>query len=181
MSPKAINQYHIRQHVILILQERLWIWLLLNISQLVWHTEMKTSVLIFASCMTEMNRWSFLLFIWVLKMARNHCHFAALSAQRHPKLGIHGKKLIKSTQSCKFPCILAAMTLLSTWSSIKTSHHIISYKTGFLLLNCACLTLTVLVTTIDAQWEGMGDVGSARYEPILLPPCPTIRVLSYSN
>ena len=43
------------------------------------------------------------------------------------------------------------------------------------------LTLTVLVTTIDAQWEGMGDVGSARYEPALLPPCPTIRVLSYRN
>ena len=43
------------------------------------------------------------------------------------------------------------------------------------------LTLTVLVTTIDAQWEGMGDVGSARYEPALLPPCPTIRVLSCSN
>ena len=43
------------------------------------------------------------------------------------------------------------------------------------------LTPTVLVATIDAQWEGMGDVGSARYEPALLPPCPTIRVLSYSN
>ena len=43
------------------------------------------------------------------------------------------------------------------------------------------LTLTVLVATIDAQWEGMGDVGSARYEPALLPACPTIRVLSYSN
>ena len=43
------------------------------------------------------------------------------------------------------------------------------------------LTLKVLVATIDAQWEGMGDVGSARYEPALLPPCPTIRVLSYSN
>ena len=43
------------------------------------------------------------------------------------------------------------------------------------------LTLTVLVATIDAQWEGMGDVGSARYEPALLPPFPTIRVLSYSN
>ena len=43
------------------------------------------------------------------------------------------------------------------------------------------LTLKVLVTTIDAQWEGMGDVGSARYEPALLPPCPTIRLLSYSN
>ena len=26
-----------------------------------------------------------------------------------------------------------------------------------------------------------GDVGSARYEPALLPPCPTIWVLSYSN
>ena len=26
------------------------------------------------------------------------------------------------------------------------------------------LTLTVLVATIDAQWKGMGDVGSARYE-----------------
>ena len=43
------------------------------------------------------------------------------------------------------------------------------------------LTLKVLVATIGAQWEGMGDVGSARYEPALLPPCPTIRVLSYSN
>ena len=43
------------------------------------------------------------------------------------------------------------------------------------------LTLKVLVTTIDAQWEGLGDVGSARYEPALLSPCPTIRVLSYSN
>ena len=41
-----------------------------------------------------------------------------------------------------------------------------------------CLTLTVLVTTIDAQWEEMGDVGSAWYEPALLPPCPTIRVTS---
>ena len=43
------------------------------------------------------------------------------------------------------------------------------------------LTLKVLVVTIDAQWKGMGDVGLVRYEPALLPPCPTIRVLSYSN
>ena len=43
------------------------------------------------------------------------------------------------------------------------------------------LTLKVLVTTIDAQWEGMGDVGLAKYEPALLPPCPAIRFLSYSN
>ena len=39
---------------------------------------------------------------------------------------------------------------------------------------CLILTLKVVVTTIDAQWEGMGDVGPARYEPALLPPCPTI-------
>ena len=46
------------------------------------------------------------------------------------------------------------------------------------MLSC---NVNVLVVTIDAQWEGMGDVGSARYEPALLPPCPSIRVLSYSN
>ena len=47
--------------------------------------------------------------------------------------------------------------------------------------SCIILTLTVLVMTIDAQWEGMGDVGLARYEPALLSPCLTIRVLSYSS
>ena len=45
-------------------------------------------------------------------------------------------------------------------------------------LLCKELTLKVLVVTIDAQWEGMGDVGSARYEPALLTPCPTIKLLS---
>ena len=43
------------------------------------------------------------------------------------------------------------------------------------------ITLKVLVATIDAQWEGMGDVGLVRHKPALLPPCPTIRVLSFSN
>ena len=52
---------------------------------------------------------------------------------------------------------------------------------GILAYHYYQLTLKVLVTTIDAQWEGMGEVGSARYKPALLPPCPTIRVLSYSN
>ena len=48
-------------------------------------------------------------------------------------------------------------------------------------MDAPVLALKVLDATIDAQWEGMGDVGSARYEPTLLPPCPTIRVLSYCN
>ena len=43
------------------------------------------------------------------------------------------------------------------------------------------LILKVLVATIDAQWEGRGDVGSVRCEPPLLPPCPTIRVLCCSS
>ena len=42
-------------------------------------------------------------------------------------------------------------------------------------------TETLLNRIITAQWEVMEDVGSARYEPALLPPCPTIRVLGYSN
>ena len=40
---------------------------------------------------------------------------------------------------------------------------------------------TLLNRIITAQWEGMGDVGSVRYEPALRPPCQTIRVLNYSN
>ena len=64
--------------------------------------------------------------------------------------------------------------------------HAIGNVTGFMctvlcIHKFSRLQIYVLVTTIDAQWEGMGDVGSARYEPALLPPCPTIRVLSYSN
>ena len=42
-------------------------------------------------------------------------------------------------------------------------------------------TATLWNRIMTAQCEGMGEVGSARYEPALLPPCPSIRVLSYSN
>ena len=61
--------------------------------------------------------------------------------------------------------------LTAFWGTLRK----VNYVTGILL------TLKVLVATIDAQFEGMGDVGSARYEPALLPPCPTVRVLNYSN
>ena len=43
---------------------------------------------------------------------------------------------------------------------------------------CTGTPLNKMTTT---QWEGVEDLGSARYELTLLPPCPTIRVLSYSN
>ena len=42
-------------------------------------------------------------------------------------------------------------------------------------------TATLWNRIMTAQCKGMGEVGSARYEPALLPPCPSIRVLSYSN
>ena len=42
-------------------------------------------------------------------------------------------------------------------------------------------TATLWNRIMTAQCEGMGEVGSVRYEPALLPPCPSIRVLSYSN
>ena len=54
----------------------------------------------------------------------------------------------------------------------KAKQYIININKIFGVLRL--LTLEVLVTTIDAQWEGMGDVGSSRYEPVLLPPCPTV-------
>ena len=73
---------------------------------------------------------------------------------------------------------------MSTFINNWRGHYCIAAPDSF-LLNKMCsnqvLTPKVLVTTTDAQWEGMGDVGSERYEPALLPPCPTIRVLSYSN
>ena len=42
-------------------------------------------------------------------------------------------------------------------------------------------TATLWNRIVTAQCEGMGEVGSARCEPALLPPCPSISVLSYSN
>ena len=68
------------------------------------------------------------------------------------------------------------------------SYHILKMK-GFIccLFNSYSAshdnwcTGTLWNRVITAQCEGMGEVGSARYEPALLPPCPSIRVLSYSN
>ena len=61
------------------------------------------------------------------------------------------------------------------------SDHMQKLNEGFLHTN-GVFCVIVLVMTIDAQWE-MGDGGCrvGEYEPALLPPCPTIRVLSYSN
>ena len=47
---------------------------------------------------------------------------------------------------------------------------------GFLFVVCYMFVEELLVV---AQWEVMGDVGSVRYEPTLLLPCPTMRPYMY--
>ena len=58
-----------------------------------------------------------------------------------------------------------------------SSYHVNSYSAS----HDNWCTVTLWNRIMTAQCEGMGEVGSARYEPALLPPCPSIRVLSYSN
>ena len=56
--------------------------------------------------------------------------------------------------------------------SLESSGHLVMFERVALqcrphlcyILRKYLLTLKVLVATIDAQWEGMGDVGLARYE-----------------
>ena len=76
------------------------------------------------------------------------------------------------------------------WSCITNNAHVSKYEhiLGiFAFINSYSAshdnwcTATLWNRIMTAQCEGMGEVGSARYEPALLPPCPSIRVLSYSN
>ena len=84
------------------------------------------------------------------------------------------------------PCGIDNLKLQHFWRSLKApwcpfQPCLFKRPQPLVSINNIILTLNLLVVTIDEQWEWMGDVGSARYEPALLPPCPTIRVLSYSN
>ena len=45
----------------------------------------------------------------------------------------------------------------------------------------ACIIIVSEPVSSEPNVEGMGDVGSARYESALLPPCPTIRVLEHGQ
>ena len=65
-----------------------------------------------------------------------------------------------------------------TWS-INTS--IMDCLTSYSASHGNWCTVTLWNRIMTAQCEGMGEVGSAKYEPALLPPCPSIRVLSYGN
>ena len=100
---------------------------------------------------------------------------------------LHQWKALKiSGMACRV-CMRRYQGWGSRWRNAHGQCQTFKILQSFPILNCysrlmwGTLTLKVLVATIDAQWEGMGDVGSARYEPALLPRCPTIRVLSHSN
>ena len=84
--------------------------------------------------------------------------------------------------SCnKVHCVDSVMGLLS-WIDTPIMHACNVFTDLFMqfwsLCDRYCLTLKVLVTTIDA---GCMDVGPVRYKPALLPLCPIIRILSYGN
>ena len=95
------------------------------------------------------------------------------------RLEHHGPK----TQTIRFVhCVVMFQVKPLIWVESVIERHAHSRVEYMIKVNRThFLTLKVLVATIDAQWEGMGDVESARYKPALLPPCPTIRVLSYCN
>ena len=72
------------------------------------------------------------------------------------------------------------------WQVSLDFHVLLERGYWYVLNSCSAshdnwCTATLWNRIMTAQCEGMGEVGSARYEPALLPPCPSIRVLSYSN
>ena len=78
-------------------------------------------------------------------------------------------------------CSTAFQVVLDKEKKRNSSKNKVHVITAAVLPGLLLLAFTVLVAAIDAQWEGIWNVESARYKPALLPPCPTIRALSYSN
>ena len=75
---------------------------------------------------------------------------------------------LRQCRSCQ--CIYAPAICFITPTTLNHG-KIITLKSGHHDNWC---TGTLLNRIIKTQWEGMGDVGSVRYEPALLPPFPTI-------
>ena len=63
----------------------------------------------------------------------------------------------------------------------ETSTHKCTQFNSYSASHSNWCTATLWNRIMTVQCEGMGEVGSARYEPALLPPCPSIRALSYRN
>ena len=95
-----------------------------------------------------------------------HMHGLTLALEPLPRTRIQSEELTKHIISSS-----------STWQNNGIFQFLNSYSAS----HGNWCTATLWNRIMTAQCEGMGEVWSARYEPALLPPCPSIRVLSYSN
>ena len=83
--------------------------------------------------------------------------------------------------------LLPHLVIWSIWRKLWQEVILLAGKVLIFLINSYSAsddnwyTATLWNRIMTAQCEGMGEVGSARYEPAVLPPCLSIRVLSYSN
>ena len=94
----------------------------------------------------------------------NHCNFVALFLINSRTIYIYLTQTCHNVAGCDYN---AGKRGTACFNSYSASHN--------------WCTATLWNRIMTAQCEGMGGVGSARYEPALLPPCPSIRVLSYSS
>ena len=98
-----------------------------------------------------------------------HCHSGSVvsSTGRHQTATPY-MPLVRQRREQRSPAMGVRCLDHSTTTAYSASHN--NWCTG-----------TLWNRIMTAQCEGMGEVGSARYEPALLPPCPSIRVLCYRN
>ena len=104
------------------------------------------------------------------------CHYPALKC-RSASIVVTSTVRVKKAVTVACP----SFTFQSSCSFLNVHKH---EKRGISLLQCQSRQLMhcdPLNRIMTVQCEGMGEVGSARYELALLPPCPSIRALSYSN
>ena len=80
------------------------------------------------------------------------------------------------------------MALFWLRTSYHAQHYMFQrYMLRSLLTQSFNIVNTPLILLFSKKWvpgfaaEDNRTIGSARYEPALFPPCPTMRVLSYSN
>ena len=89
----------------------------------------------------------------------------------HDSFRVYDTQLLMSFVLCFMPPLTFPVfhySLLIFWDQIQLNSYSASHDNG-----CTAILWNRIMT---GQCEGMGEVGSARYEPALLPPCPSIRV-----
>ena len=96
---------------------------------------------------------------------------------------LHSHKLVYCSDMLAADSLMTIKETVMTYGSIKR-YTCIGMTQGTCVSKSTGLSPSIdhkLNRIVTAQWEGIGYVGSARYELVLFFPCSTIRVLSYSN